>query len=269
MIKLNGVELFRDKFPNGEACVEITNYVGGKPVLEVRFESDADLMHLYMVRKELEEYINMDGVELLIPYFPYSRMDRREDYLFTLKHVCNFINDLKFSKVTLMEAHSDVTTALLDRVVNIKGTEILLAKGLAHGYIDPVDCICFPDASAAKRYHGICEVPTVSFEKHRDFTTGKLTSMSMHGNLEAARHVVIVDDLCSAGGTFQWAASILKLAGVVKVTLVVAHCEPTVLNGLSLETNQLDHIETTNSIIQHSDVSGHPSVYIYNTEDII
>lgn len=198
-------------------------------------------------------------------------MDRRGGYMLSLKHVCSLINSLGFQKVRIMEAHSDVTTALLDNVENVNGTELLLFRALKDGFIDPIDSMLLPDAGAAKRYDRVLNVPTYTAQKHRDFTSGKLASMEVmtQDDLEG-QHIVILDDLCSAGGTFQWAASILKEEyGVRKVTLIVAHCEPTVLDGLSRDSNQLDLIVTTDSIIDYKDVSNRPEVYIYNSSKVM
>lgn len=267
MIKLNGQVVFDEKFPNGESVVPSQAFGNHLcSVIDFKYETDADLMQLYMLKRELGN----QNITLNMPYFPYSRMDRRRGYMFSLKHVCKFINDLQFDKVRIMEAHSDVTTALLDNVENVYGTEKLLYKALSDGFIEEPDMICYPDASAAKRYYGIKNLPAVTMQKHRDFLSGKLTDMEMHGEMLPDAKVLIVDDLCSAGGTFQWAADIMKGAGAASVTLLVAHCEPTVLKGLSdPDKNQLDLIVTTDSIIDYSDVASNSKVYIYSTNKVM
>lgn len=51
-----------------------------------------------------------------LPYIPNARMDRvkNNDEVFTLRYFCEFINGLNFSGVYVLDAHSDVSTALLN-----------------------------------------------------------------------------------------------------------------------------------------------------------
>ena len=44
-------------------------------------------------------------------------------------------------------------------------------------------------------------------------------------------NVLIVDDLCSRGGTFIEASKKLKAQGAEKISLLVAHCENNVFTG--------------------------------------
>ena len=61
--------------------------------------------------------------------------------------------------------------------------------------------------------------------------------------------VLIVDDICSHGGTFFHAAKALKAAGAESVSLYVTNLERTVILGEMANTDGLvDHIYTTKSI---------------------
>ena len=66
------------------------------------------------------------------------------------------------------------------------------------------------------------------------------------------KRVLIVDDLCSAGGTFYYTAQKLREAGAIKVDLVVTHMENNVLNGKILQTTDektvIDHIYCMNTM---------------------
>ena len=43
--------------------------------------------------------------------------------------------------------------------------------------------------------------------------------------------ILIVDDICSRGGTFYHSAKALKAAGAKNIYLYISHCEETVLDG--------------------------------------
>src|SRR5690606_25578818 len=88
--------------------------------------------------------------------------------------------------------------------------------------------IVFPDHGAYKRYSEFFprKEPLLYIDKVRDFATGSLTDMKLaiqpqHTKFKA----IIVDDICSRGGTFKWAAQILKDAGAEEVGLVVTYGE--------------------------------------------
>ena len=62
------------------------------------------------------------------------------------------------------------------------------------------------------------------------------------------KNVLIVDDLCSKGGTFIASAELIKKAGAKRVCLYVSHCEDAIFNGKILKTDFVDMVYTTNSI---------------------
>ena len=108
-----------------------------------------------------------------MPYIPYSRMDRKEENrLFTLKSVAKFINELNFKKVIVWEPHSNVSTALFDRIAVVNKSAEITWKVLTQlsgvtstsmkMYDDPYiaikeECkkkkifLVFPDDGAAKK----------------------------------------------------------------------------------------------------------------------
>jgi ribose-phosphate pyrophosphokinase len=257
MIQFNGQEVPITNFPNQEACID-KSFFGrtlalgpqngsGKPTVTLYHENDGDLLRLLLVRKSL-----WFSCELEIPYFPYSRMDRKsESYIFTLKTITKFINWMEWSVVHIYEPHSDVTPALL----NACHIHSLLPGLLAKTKFDRTeDVVIYPDASAHKRYSKVIGAKReVLALKHREFKTGEIHQdiFELSPNLESERkRVWIIDDLCSKGGTFLkpagWAKKNLK---AIQVNLVVAHSEENIFNGEVLKTNSLiDFVYTTDTI---------------------
>lgn len=257
MIYVNGQELIIDKFPNGESMIKTNQFTEVKQhyQIEVRFEDDSDLMKLYMLKKHLD---NEDKLcRLIISYMPYSRMDRTKDeFIFTLKYVCQFINDLNFYKVTITEPHSDVTEALLDRC------EVYMIARKLFDWVNvcssPNTILFFPDAGALKRYSSLFKdvtLPIAWGNKHRDFSTGKITHMEIMDAPKDFYRVIIVDDLCSYGGTFMMAGKALKELGAKDIYLCVAHCEKSITKGDIFNTDIITQVITTNSIIQPNDLT--------------
>ena len=269
MIKINGEKLEITKFPNGESLIKTTEVLKDIKDLEniiemtVKFESDEDLIHMMFIKKHLDE-MGLDTI-LKIPYLPYSRMDRTEgENVFTLKYICSLINDLNFKKVILYEPHSDVSVALLDRCEVVNSTLEHLKTTTKILDFNSNDYVFFPDQGAEKRYSKhVKGFNLLTGIKERDFSTGYIKKLDIVGEKPNKDfRVIILDDLCSRGGTFIMSASKLKELGAKEIYLVVTHCEDTIFDGDILNTDLIDGVYTTNSILSKQ----HDKIYI---EEII
>lgn len=254
MIKINDEVLEFDKFPNGEIKFPlITNF--GYCDIFFKFESNYEIFLLTMLKHHLDSCDT--EVDLIMPYVPYSRMDRVYDdtQVFSLKWFCKLINDLNFNHVHIAEPHSDVVTALIDRVSVMNfGTKWVFNHALHRQKLSfdrDVDVICFPDAGAQKRYSSQFNgFKTVVQNKVRDFDTGNIIKAQIIGDMSTVSNVVIVDDLCSYGGTFIRAGNELKQYTDGNIYLVVTHCETSILKGKVFEQDSpISKVFTTNSII--------------------
>lgn len=250
-------EVVEDKsFPDGTALMKIN----ASDLFSGRF-TKADIKWFYENEKELVRLIylvgclrtrNIHRITLLMPYVPNARQDRVKDChdVFTLKYFANVINKLYFDTVTILDPHSHVCEALLDRV------NILSPKKYISMAIDKYkpDMLFFPDEGAMKRYTGIIEYPFAFGVKERDWKTGKIADLSIICNQFDVKdkNVLIVDDICSRGGTFFFSAKKLKELGAKNVYLYVTHCENTILEGELLKSDILSGVTTTNSIFTES-----------------
>lgn len=250
MILYNGKEILFGQFPNGEVNLKKDYFNTILPsVITLKYGGDADLFHLLLVKESLNT-----PATLRITYVPYSRMDRDSDiYAFSLKTFTNFINGQDWKEVVVYEPHSDVLPALLDmcRVVHVTGSPLMRSRiNEAFGTTDYQ--VCFPDVGAFKRYSDSFKVgdPLIAF-KLRDFETGKILALNVTGE-RTKDDVVIVDDLCSKGGTFVMAAQQLKAMGFKRIILAVAHCENTIFKGEVFSSGLIDKVITTDSILHNN-----------------
>lgn len=255
MIYLNNnqKELTTDYYPNGELIWNHQTNFEVAHAVRFHWETDDDWMQLYFLTQEVDP----SSTELRIDYLPYSRMDRagaaKDDYQadkFSLKYISKFINGLGYKYVRLTEPHSDVSMALIDNSYAVFTSIRLLEKVQKQ---QNSDYIVFPDAGAEKRYadRRRWQLPILVGSKHRDFSTGEILSFdiankSQYSDYEG-KSAVIVDDLCSRGGTFKATAKVLKDdLGFARVDLVVTHLE-NVFSILSME-GLIDSVTATNSI---------------------
>ncbi len=212
-------------FPNGEIMLDIRNIkIRPQNHLEWQWEDNADFIKLSILKDYLD--IQFTKTDLYIKYMPYSRMDRANGiYAFSLKTVTNMINAMDFFSVTVREPHSDVTTALLNNVRVDPWVQRHIDYVLNRG---DYDTIMFPDAGAQKRYQ-TTRVNNVVGVKTRNFETGNIESLEIVGTV--GKSVLIVDDMCSRGGTFIQAAKKLRESGAEEVYLLVAYLEDNVRSG--------------------------------------
>lgn len=258
MILLNQHPILTEQFPNKETKIkDFDNMIQPSNLIEFTYQEDGDLIRLMFVKSILDE----ENVQttLLINYMPYSRMDRKiKGDLFTLKYVCQFINNLHFNKILVIEPHSQVTLDLLDNSTAIYPALDWLSQVMKQLNFSHNDRIVFPDKGAAARYQNSGLKNVCIFEKTRNAATGRIENMVLkEGSLPKGAKCIIVDDLCSAGGTFLWAGSILKEMGASDITLMVTHCEPSVFSGKLLhEDSPIDRLYTSTSMMN----TQHPKI---------
>lgn len=256
-VAVNGQKITYNLFPNGETAINRFGVVGkiGMTVpiiVSLKYTGDVDITLLMMVKKHLDEMFPTTPKYLEMLYVPYSRMDREiKGYLFTLKYFCQIINSLNFDKVRVMDTHSSVTTALLERVIE----EIPRVDIIDLIYREKIDFVLYPDLGAMKRYAEMFKLPNgVSYfcaNKKRNLQTGEIIKFELVDCPDIkGKNILIIDDLCSRGGTFLASAKLLKESGASDIFLYVSHCENSIFDGDLLATDWIKTIYTTDSIVR-------------------
>ena len=221
MITLNGQEIKIERFPDGTQRLNVhppKSLINNHIVW--RYESEIEYMTVWYVVKHLKENNPLRVIYLTLPYVPNARMDRtkHEDEVFTLKWFAEFINSLNFSRVNVLDPHSNITTALINKVKAdnpIDHIQVVLNSIENAGYT-PI--LYFPDAGAMKRYEGmLTEYPFLYGEKKRNWETGEILGLDLKGDTQRIEEIenptfLMIDDICSYGGTFYYSAKALKEA---------------------------------------------------------
>ena len=259
MIKVNDTEIKVGHFPDGTQSIEFSDAQPYYSTNEVEwfYDSDEEVFTLMCVVDMIRRISKNSRIDLWIPYLPNARMDRikEEKQNFSLKVFANFINSLNFDRVMTYNVHSNVSEALIDKVINID--PIFDVDTVISDY--KPDVIYFPDEGACKRYVDLDSVkksglPVIFGIKKRDFATGKILGLDVVSDIDLkGKKVLIVDDIVSAGGTFKFSAMKLKELGASDVALYVSHCEDNIQNGDLLKTDLVSKIYTTDSILHISD----------------
>ncbi len=266
MIKCNGKQVELNHFPDGTLLVKELAPAGEKVVLTWLYENNEELVALYFLAKHLRSK-GLREMELQLPYIPNARQDRVKapEDVFTLKYFAELINALEFSKVTVLDPHSYVSEALIQNIC-VQSPKPYAEKVLdAIGEHSDKDILLFyPDEGAMKRYSAMFKQPYVFGMKKRDWATGEIQGLEVLGQTEliAGSTVLIVDDICSKGGTFYHSAKALKELGAEKIYLYISHCENSILEGDILKTDFIERVYTTNSIF----TKRHDKVEVFDYE---
>lgn len=291
MISVNELEVKVEHYPDGTPRINLD--IRDIPIFEDelcihikwKYENDAELMYLIMIKKHLETCFAGTIYLLTISYCPNSRMDRvHHDYeVFTLKYFCDVINSLNFSKVWVLDVHSNVSVALLNNCVNLspqkyiqQAIDKIKDENMGEETVTQFDefgavsdihenkvfdeaklVLYFPDYSASKRYASMFSQYKYCFgEKKRDWDTGKILGIDIRTNgidLED-KIVLMVDDICAFGGSLFYGSQELVNYKPEKIYAYVTHCENSVLDTekgtliKALENNTVERLFTTDSL---------------------
>lgn len=250
MIKLNGKPVEINKFPDGTLLIK-EKPSDDKALVTWRFENNEELVALIYITHHLRAH-GVRRIHLFMPYIPNARQDRvkTDEDVFTLKYFAWVLNSLNFDKVIVLDPHSSVSEALIDRIEVMSPAE-LIKEVYDKIYTDGEEMLMFyPDEGAMKRYSSMFNIPYAFGIKKRDWSTGKINGLDVSGmtDMIAGKRILIVDDICSRGGTFYHSAKKLKELGAKEIYLYVSHCENTILDGELLTSGLVDRVFTTNSI---------------------
>lgn len=235
MIKLNNTIIEQNTFPDGTLLLKDIwdKSYHNETRITWKFECDSEIWTLIVLTKHLKSlgykpYLNM-------PYVPNARMDRIKtpQDVFTLKWFAEIINSLGFEKVYVLDVHSDVAPALINNCIN-QSPRFYIEQAIKEIEKDDSELILyFPDNGAAKRYADM--LPRYKYVvgmKKRDWESGKIKGLDVITNdidLKG-KTVLMIDDICSFGGTFYYSALKLKEIGVNKIYAYATHTENSVLD---------------------------------------
>ena len=253
MIKVNNKIITPFYFPDGTLKLECELPPNIKTNDIVNFEwyydNNEELIILDMLVKHIRANYFFKHFHLYMPYCPNARFDRTKNdtEVFTLKWFCEAINTMNFEMVRILHPHSNVATALLNNVVVDHLNEDIITTLLQ---THKPDIIYYPDEGCKKNLEDKFIFPALFGSKNRDWKTGQIKGLEIIGEVpeDATFNVLIVDDICSKGGTFYHSAKKLKELGAKNIYLYITHCENTILEGDLINSGLINQIYTTDSI---------------------
>jgi ribose-phosphate pyrophosphokinase len=264
---INVIEYKISKFPDGQQTIDIQDTIfHPDDVITIKSRLN-NFKHLELIicANQALKNLGVKDIELYVPYFVGGRSDRKFQVggVHYLKQVIAPIINLQgFSKVTVMDPHSDVLESVLNNYEKISNFNLIkwsLSKiDNKNGAQDRVTLIS-PDAGAYKKIFDVAQhfkIPNViTANKVRDVITGEIVKTEVPVSVyDAGKTFVIIDDICDGGRTF------LEIAKAIRSTLSISSVSPEpckiyliVTHGIFsksfLELSQhIDGIFSTNSV---------------------
>jgi len=220
---------------------------------------------------------NTQQFVLKIDYFPGARQDRImiPGEPFTAKIYADLINNLEYDIVAIVDAHSDVTPALLNNCLNLDNHSFI-RRVLMHLYPKKDSAefyLISPDAGSNKKIGSLAKylnhytrIKIIKCDKERDVSTGEIKSFEVYADDLKGKDCLIVDDICDGGGTFLGLAAELKKKNAGKLYLAVSH--GIFSNGFKSLNDVFKMIYTTNSFKNYDETwhEGHHHYQGYNAK---
>lgn len=215
---------FKKRFPDGELYIRVGGRLEGEDVVLVQStRSDQDLLELML----LEDAIREAGAKhlwVVIPYFGYSRQDRRffpgepVSSRSLARHV-----ELDADATITVDLHSPLTRTCFAKPLYEASGIPAIARLLRER---PVDLLVSPDKGGVDRVKRMAEIlgkPWMALQKKRIDSEHVELAMPDGAPDPRGKHMVLVDDVISTGGTIVESAKLLKARGAETVVATCTH----------------------------------------------
>jgi len=243
-----------DQFTDGEIRIEIEENVRGRDVFVVQptcRPTNDSIMELLIMVDALRR-ASAGRITTVIPYFGYSRQDRRVRSVrvpISARVVANLITSVGTDRVLTVDLHADQIQGFFDLPVdNVYSSPILLGDIWRQKH--PNLIVVSPDVGGVVRARALAkrldDAELAIIDKRRP-KPNESRIMHIIGEVEG-KSCVIVDDLVDTAGTLCKAAAALKEHGA---SLVLAYATHPVLSGNAvenIEASALDELVVTDTI---------------------
>ena len=243
-----------DRFSDGEVAVEIMENIRGRDIylIQPTCAPTADNFVELLVMVDALKRASASRVTAVIPYFGYSRQDRRPRSArvpITAKGAAKMISAVGTDRVITIDLHADQIQGFFDIPVdNVYASPLTLADIWQHQASEDL-VVVSPDVGGVVRARAIAkrlDSELAIIDKRRP-RAGVSKVMNIIGDIEG-KSCVMVDDMVDTAGTLCSAAKALKKRGAKSV---VAYCVHPVLSGPAIDNiskSKLDELVVTDTI---------------------
>ena len=240
-------------FSDGEISVEIDENVRGQDIYIIQPLCDPvnnNLMELLIMVDALKRS-SVDRISVVLPYFGYSRQDRRARSArvpITAKVVANMLTSMGVERLLTIDLHADQIQGFFDIPVdNIYATPLFLADIHKQNYKDTI--IVSPDVGGVVRARALAKQlnSDLAIVDKRRPEANVSEVMQIIGDVEG-KCCIIVDDICDTAGTLCHAADALKEQGASAVFAYITHPIFSGKADQNISSSSIDGIIVTDTI---------------------
>ena len=262
------------RFSDGEITVEIQEHVRGNDVFILQSTcspANENLMELLVMVDALKR-ASAGRITAAIPYFGYSRQDRRVRSArvpIAAKLVADLLTAAGVQRVLTMDLHADQIQGFFNIPVdNIYSLPIMLADVWKKDFDNLM--VVSPDVGGVVRARALAkrlECDLAIIDKRRP-KANVSEVMNIIGEVEG-RTCVLMDDIVDTAGTLCKAAAALKDRGAKRV---VAYCVHPVLSGAAISRindSALDELVVTDTIPLSEEAQKSPRIRQLSVADVL
>lgn len=249
------------RFSDGEIRIEILDNVRGSNAFIIQSTcapvNDA-VMELLLLADALKRS-STNKIIAVIPYFGYSRQDRRPGYArvpISSRVIADLIEAVKIDHLVTIDLHATQIQGFFRIPVDNLSTTRLFVNDINTYYGNDNIVVVSPDVGGVARARNLAKhlnnVDLAIIDKRRP-QPNVSEVMNIIGDVEG-KTCILVDDMVDTAGTLCKAADALIQRG--KAAKVIAYCTHGVLSGLAamnIEGSQLTELVITDTIPLRSD----------------
>lgn len=247
-----GVQLGKvsiETFPDGEIGVHILESVRGKDVFVLQTiarHPNPYLMELLILVDALKR-ASAKSIVAVIPYFGYARQDRRgkDRVPITAKLVADLLEKAGVTRVLTMDLHAEQIQGFFDIPVDNLYARPALLDAIQGLKLDNF-IVVSPDIGSIKLARAFSEnlKADLAIVDKRRVNAETVEMNALIGDVRN-KDVLLIDDMCSTGGTLKTASRVCKGAGAKRIFAVVTHG---VFVGRAFEESAIEKMLVSNTI---------------------
>ena len=242
-------------FSDGEINVEITENVRGKDTFVIQstnFPAEKNLMELILIIDALKG-ASVRSITAVIPYFGYSRQDRRirsARVPISAKVVADMLSNAGVTRIITLDIHSEQIQGFFSFPMDNIYTANLMVKDLLDNHSVEDLQVVSPDTGGVIRARSVAKTLGVKdlaiIDKRRE-KANESEVINLIGDVEN-KVCIVPDDLIDTAGTLSNASHALKEKGAKEIIAYITH---PVLSGNAIENlnnSAIDKLVVSNSI---------------------